>query len=176
MMLRGFFHRYASVKGLASRSMTSVVDLGKFTSPISEKPLIQFYRNRWPDPAPAVGAAPVELPARTVNDEHLNFQMKFGSSHGSAIYYPHLKTNPADRKVSLLVKLEHMNLTKEQTYILIRMVGPRFNPGKKSIRLVCDQFQNRIENKRYLIVLLESLLAETRRLSSIEELGPVDIS
>ena len=38
------------------------------------------------------------------------------------------------------------------------MVGTRYNVGKKEIKLTCERFPNRIENKRYLVLLLENLV------------------
>jgi hypothetical protein len=44
------------------------------------------------------------------------------------------------------------------------MVGSRYNQGKREVRLTADRFPNRIENKRYLVVLLENLISETKKL------------
>ena len=49
------------------------------------------------------------------------------------------------------------------------MVGPRYNQGKKQVKLTTDRFPNRIENKRYLIMLLENLLLETKNIYSISD-------
>ena len=48
------------------------------------------------------------------------------------------------------------------------MVGPRVNLGRKELKLTCEQFPNRVENKRYVTFLLERLLAEARRLTAEE--------
>lgn len=45
------------------------------------------------------------------------------------------------------------------------MVGTRYNGPKGTVRLVVKRFANRIENKRYSVLLLEQLLAEARRLT-----------
>ncbi len=44
------------------------------------------------------------------------------------------------------------------------MIGKRFNPGKREVRIVCDRFPNRIENKKYAIIQLERLIAESKRI------------
>ena len=44
------------------------------------------------------------------------------------------------------------------------MVGKRYNVGKRELKLTAERFPNRIENKRYLILLLESLISETKQL------------
>ena len=57
-----------------------------------------------------------------------------------------------------------MGLTKDEEAILLEMVGKRYNQGRKEIKLTADRFPNRIENKRYLIVLLENLVTEAKAL------------
>lgn len=87
--------------------MTSTEGLKEHTSPGSMRPLVQYYRTRWPDPAPETAAAaePIKLPERTVPDECLMFSLKFSNQPGTTIFFPHLKTNPKDRKVILQVDL-----------------------------------------------------------------------
>ncbi len=85
------------------RSMTTIVDLKKHTSPASIKPLAEFYRNTWPDPTPGPQVPKVELPTRTIPENVLKFKFRLSLEHGSSIFFPHLKTNPADRKVTLEV-------------------------------------------------------------------------
>lgn len=46
------------------------------------------------------------------------------------------------------------------------MVGPRYDGAKQEVRIVCKRFPNRIENKRFSVLLLERLLAEARRLTA----------
>lgn len=64
--------------------------------------------------------------------------------------------------------MKDLELTQLQERIFIKLVGPRFNVGNRKVKLVCDQFQHRIENKRYLIVLLENLKLEAQRLSELD--------
>jgi len=99
----------------------------------------------------------------------MNFQLKASFEHGSSIFYPHLKYHPADYKVALLVKVEEMGLTAEQTKIFIEMVGPRYNTGKRIVKLTATRFPNRLENKKYLIYLLERLAIEARKLSLLPD-------
>lgn len=66
------------------------------------------------------------------------------------------------------VFLADLALTKEEEYILIRMLAKRFNSGNREIRLTSERFPNRIENKRYLIYLLENLVAEAKKLAVIQ--------
>ena len=76
--------------------------------------------------------------------------------------------HPADYKVALFVKLEDLPLSPREMQVFMEMVGPRINPGKRELKLTAERFVNRVENKRYLIYLLEKLLLEARRLTAIE--------
>lgn len=174
MQVSKIMRRPASVVGgRASRCMLSSTpapnpDLGKHTSRNAPRPMAQFFRSSWPDAKPAAPAAEAVLPKRTVSDDVLQFTLTASTQHGSAIFYPHMKLNPADRKVRMDVALRDLGLTPEQEKVFIAMVGPRYSPGNKMIRLTADQFANRIENKRYLVTVLENLLAETRRLAALK--------
>jgi Mitochondrial ribosomal subunit protein len=59
-----------------------------------------------------------------------------------------------------------LGLSKDEEAIFKEMIGKRYNQGRKEVRLTCNMFPNRIENKRYLITLLENLVAEAKRLGS----------
>ena len=48
------------------------------------------------------------------------------------------------------------------------MVGSRFNPGKREVRITCDRFPNRIENKKYAIIQLERLIVESKRIFQLQ--------
>jgi hypothetical protein len=111
-----------------------------------------------------IGGAP--LP-RTIPDDVLNFQMKATFTPGSSIFYPHLKHHPADYKVGLVVKINDLNLNKMEAAVFKEMVGPRFNQGKGEVRLTGEKFPNRLENRKYLIYLLENLLADSRRIAAV---------
>ncbi len=67
--------------------------------------------------------------------------------------------NPA-----LKVAEHDLQLSDGELQILRRMVGPRYNTGTREIRLTANRFPNRIENKKYLIYLLESLVKNAKSL------------
>lgn len=90
------------------------------------------------------------------------------------IFYPHLKQNPADFKVALNVGIDDLGLTKEELDIFIEIVGPRFNQSKNECRITCDRFTNRIENKKYTIIMLERAVAESKRIRQCELLEEND--
>ena len=58
-----------------------------------------------------------------------------------------------------------LGLNKDEEAVMIEMVGKRYNQGRKEIRLTADRFPNRIENKRYLVCLLENLVREAKNLA-----------
>lgn len=58
-------------------------------------------------------------------------------------------------------------MSNEEKQIFIEMVGKRYNVGRKEVKLIAERFPNRIENKRYLILLLESLILESKKLNKL---------
>jgi hypothetical protein len=85
------------------------------------------------------------------------------------------------------VFLKDLNLNREELQIFVRMCGQRINVGNASLKLVCEKFPNKLENRKYCILLLEQLLAESRRLAKMEDKfvdtrkpkkaeGPIDAS
>lgn len=136
-------------------------------------PLIQHLRSTWPDAPPTVNSnnerPSEELPPRTVADDKLSFQMRTSYLHARDIFYSHMKINPADYKVALFVNLQDLSLTERELQIFQVMVGTRLNYGRRELKLTAERFVNRVENKRYLVYLLEKLLAEAKRLASIEK-------
>jgi len=89
--------------------------------------------------------------------------------HRPGIYFPHMKMNPADFKVALMVCVDDLGLSDSQLPMFLHMVGQRYNVGNRTVKLTSDRFPNRIENKRYLVVVLENLLRETRRLDEMSD-------
>ena len=58
-------------------------------------------------------------------------------------------------------------MSDEERRIFIEMVGKRYNVGRREVKLTAERFPNRIENKRYLILLLESLILESKKLNKL---------
>lgn len=52
--------------------------------------------------------------------------------------------------------------------VFIEMVSTRFNTGRRQVKLVTNRFPNRLENKKYLVYLLEKLIAESKRLVALD--------
>lgn len=55
-----------------------------------------------------------------------------------------------------------MPLSEIEKQIFVGLLGPRYNVGNQQFKLTCEKFQNRMENSKYIIFLLESLLADAR--------------
>jgi hypothetical protein len=62
--------------------------------------------------------------------------------------------------------VDNLGLNEIEKQIFIRMVGRRYNVGKKEIKFTADRFANRIENKRFLIYQLERLVSECKSLAA----------
>ena len=58
--------------------------------PSSSRPLIETYRNTWPDVEykPSRNILSTDIPVRTVPDECLRFRIKSTFTKGSSIYFP----------------------------------------------------------------------------------------
>lgn len=86
--------------------------------PKSSTPLIEHYRSSWPDALSerTVASLPA-LPKRTVPDDALKFHFTAHFKSGGALFYPHLKTNPADFKVALTVSQKELNGITNNTII-----------------------------------------------------------
>jgi len=55
---------------------------------------------------------------------------------------------------------------KTEKAVFTQMAGPRFNQGKGEVRLTCQKFANRLENKKYLTYTLEKLVKEAKRIAA----------
>jgi len=66
--------------------------------------VVQTKRPTWLDFQYEDVDTPAPAPPKTVDDSALQFEMTATFNEGSAIFYPHLKINPADAKVKLTVR------------------------------------------------------------------------
>lgn len=167
MLTRVAQARLTSLRGWGGEIRQCSSMLHSHNSPRSARPLIGQYKPRWPVAAKKPLAEELTPVPRTVSSENLRFQFRTTFGHGSSILYPHLKFHPADYKVGLVVKVEDCGFTSDlEKEVFIEMVGPRYNTGKKEVRLTSDRFSNRVENKKYLTNLLEKLIAESKALAT----------
>ena len=156
-----------SATAMRACSSEVVAPLHQHNSKTAARPLISQYRPRWPRPAKRAIAEDLKPIPRTVPADKLRFQFRATFGHGSSILYPHLKFHPADYKVGLVVKIADCGFESVlEKDIFLEMVGKRYNTGKKEVRLTTDRFSNRLENKKYLTLLLERLIAESKKLAA----------
>ena len=78
---------------------------------------------------------------------------------------PFVQTN--EYKVTLEVNMKYLPLaTNVETEIFHQIVGTRFNEERGELKLTCDQFASRIENKRHLCSMLDRIIIGAKRLAA----------
>ncbi|KAL3464081.1 mitochondrial ribosomal subunit protein-domain-containing protein [Aspergillus heterothallicus] len=87
------------------------------------------------------------------------------------------ESHPAENKV--VVELSSRDLvpdylSEEQHQTFLKLVGPRFNPDTDIVRMSCEKFATRAQNKRYLGDLVGSLLKEAKEGDSFADI-PLDL-
>ncbi|KAL2857916.1 mitochondrial ribosomal subunit protein-domain-containing protein [Aspergillus pseudoustus] len=87
------------------------------------------------------------------------------------------ESHPAENKV--VVELSSRDLvpnylSKEQRQTFLKLVGPRFNPDTDIVRMSCEKFTTRAQNKRYLGDLVNNLLKEAKEGDSFADI-PLDL-
>lgn len=65
------------------------------------------------------------------------------------------------------VSVDKLGLNALERQVFIDLVGSRYH-GTGDVHLIANRFPNRIENKRYLVFLLENLVAEAKRLAVVK--------
>ncbi|CAM9800996.1 unnamed protein product [Ectocarpus sp. 13 AM-2016] len=109
------------------------------------------------------------LPPRTVPDDILGFSCRTYMAGDADERYPNAHgIHPAEFKVELRVPVPLLGLAPAEEERLIQIVGPRYLERQQVLRLVSDRFPNRIDNKRYLVHLLENILVEARNVDDEE--------
>eukprot|EP00123_Amoebidium_parasiticum_P013208 comp21830_c0_seq1/m.31124 comp21830_c0_seq1/g.31124 ORF comp21830_c0_seq1/g.31124 comp21830_c0_seq1/m.31124 type:complete len:356 (-) comp21830_c0_seq1:359-1426(-) len=90
------------------------------------------------------------------------------------LLYPQANpAHPAARKVKLQVFVGELGLPPKAQAALIALAGPRYDAKAKELKLTCDQYPSRAQNKEYLVDVLtslvtESLKPETQKLAAAE--------
>jgi len=70
--------------------------------------------------------------------------------------------HPAESKVVLEFKTTNLVLTSVERRKLVKLVGSRYNPQTKMVKMSCEMFEHQAQNKRYLSDLVDKLLAEAK--------------
>ncbi|KAL2821943.1 mitochondrial ribosomal subunit protein-domain-containing protein [Aspergillus granulosus] len=87
------------------------------------------------------------------------------------------ESHPAENKV--VVELSSRDLvpkylSEEQRQTFLKLVGPRYNPDTDIVRMSCEKFATRAQNKRYLGDLVGTLLKEAKEGDSFADI-PLDL-
>lgn len=93
------------------------------------------------------------------------YVLKFRTTNFAKLHLPpYVQKN--EFKVHLTVSLRHIPLSTELEYKIFRqIVDNRFLEGKNQLRLSCNLFASRIENKRHLCNMLDRIVLGAQRLA-----------
>ncbi|KAK2737976.1 37S ribosomal protein S24, mitochondrial [Myotisia sp. PD_48] len=83
------------------------------------------------------------------------------------------ETHPAETKIVLEVCSKDLTptyLTEAQRITLLKLAGPRYNPDTDLIRMSCEKFPTRAQNKRYLGDLINTLIKEAKEGDAFEDI------
>ncbi|EAW10767.1 mitochondrial 37S ribosomal protein mS35 [Aspergillus clavatus NRRL 1] len=85
--------------------------------------------------------------------------------------------HPAEAKVVVEVASKDLvpkHLSEAQRQTFLKLVGPRYNPDTDIVRMSCEKFTTRAENKRYLGDLINTLVKEAKEGDSFADI-PLDL-
>lgn len=85
--------------------------------------------------------------------------------------------HPAEPKVVLELSTADLTpryLTQAQRLTFIKLVGPRYNPDTDIVRMSCENFTSRAQNKRYLGDLVNTLIKQAKEGDSFADV-PLDL-
>ncbi|KAI9039913.1 mitochondrial 37S ribosomal protein mS35 [Aspergillus affinis] len=85
--------------------------------------------------------------------------------------------HPAESKVVMEVSTQDLApkyVSAAQLQTLLKLVGPRYNPNTEIIRMSCEKFTTRAQNKRYLGDLINTLIKEAKEGDSFSDV-PLDL-
>ncbi|KAL4803621.1 mitochondrial ribosomal subunit protein-domain-containing protein [Aspergillus unguis] len=75
------------------------------------------------------------------------------------------ESHPAESKVVVELASKDLTpkyLTEAQRMTFLKLVGPRYNPETDIVRMSCEKFTTRAQNKRYLGDIIDTLLKEAK--------------
>ena len=86
------------------------------------------------------------------------------TSYGRFLLPPYV--SPGEHRVIVKVALSAIPFENEQEKeIFLEIVGSRYNPKKGDLQLSSEKFASRIENKRYLVDMIERLVFNAKKLA-----------
>jgi hypothetical protein len=90
------------------------------------------------------------------------------TSYGRFALPPYV--SPGEHRVTVTLNLDAIPWDEQrgeaEKEILLQIVGPRYNPEKNVLKLSSEKFGSRIENKRYLVGMIEKIVSSSRELAS----------
>lgn len=87
------------------------------------------------------------------------------------------ESHPAENKVVMELCSSDLTptcLTEEQRITLLKLAGTRYNPAKDLIKMSCEKFPSRAQNKRFLGDMINSLIKEAKEGDSFKDV-PLDL-
>lgn len=87
------------------------------------------------------------------------------------------ESHPAEPKVVMELSSRDLTpkyLTEAQRVTFLKLVGPRYNPETDIVRMSCEKFPARAQNKRYLGDLINTLVKEAKEGDSFADI-PLDL-
>ena len=92
------------------------------------------------------------------------------NSYGRFALPPYV--SPGEHRVTVKVALKAIPFENDQEKeIFLEIVGSRFNPKKGDLQLSSEKFASRIENKRYLVDMIEKIVLNARKLAKEFDAG-----
>ncbi|ODM22815.1 hypothetical protein SI65_00404 [Aspergillus cristatus] len=85
--------------------------------------------------------------------------------------------HPAEPKVVVELSTKDLTpkyLTEAQRQTFLKLVGPRYNPDTDIVRMSCERFNTRAQNKRYLGDVINNLVKEAKEGDSFADV-PLDL-
>eukprot|EP00984_Skeletonema_dohrnii_P020694 scaffold10157_cov142-Skeletonema_dohrnii-CCMP3373.AAC.4 len=77
---------------------------------------------------------------------------------------------PGEHRVTVTLSLDAIPWDAQrgeaEKEILLQIVGSRYNPEKNELKLSSEKFGSRIENKRYLVGMIEKIVTNSRELAT----------
>jgi len=77
--------------------------------------------------------------------------------------------SPGEHRVTVTLNLNVIPWDSQrgeaEKEILLQIVGSRYNPDKNELKLSSEKFGSRIENKRYLVGMIEKIVSNSRELA-----------
>lgn len=118
----------------------------------------------------------VEQRAFELQEQHLECgipesELRFRTtSYGRFVLPPYV--SPGEHRVTMLVALSAIPFQNEQEKeVFLEIVGSRFNSKKEELKLSSEKFASRIENKRYLVDMIERIVSSARTLAKEFDTG-----